>query len=119
MGEGAFYRGADKSLARPGKKTNSEEYQGRARYQQHRDASCHQVIFFLQGKTPKKIHAILAEILACFLPSRAKDLSAPLCTTWRVHVLNNIYITIRISKFNVHDKRHKNPCFASCAITCD
>jgi len=32
----------------------------------------------LQGKVPKEIHAILTEILACFLPGRAKDLSAPL-----------------------------------------
>ena len=34
--------------------------------------------FFLQGKAQKEIHAILTEILACFLPGRAKDLSAPL-----------------------------------------
>jgi len=34
--------------------------------------------FFLQGKAPKEIHAILTETLACFLPVRAKDLSAPL-----------------------------------------
>jgi len=33
--------------------------------------------FFLQGKAPKEIHAILTETLACFLPGRAKDLSAP------------------------------------------
>ena len=33
---------------------------------------------FLQGKVPKEIHAILTEILACFLPGRAKILSAPL-----------------------------------------
>jgi len=33
---------------------------------------------FVQGKEPKEIHAILTEILACFLPGRAKDLSAPL-----------------------------------------
>ena len=31
-----------------------------------------------KGKAPKEIHAILTETLACFLPSRAKDLSAPL-----------------------------------------
>jgi len=31
----------------------------------------------LQGKAPKEIHAILTETLACFLPGRAKDLSAP------------------------------------------
>jgi len=35
-------------------------------------------LFFLQGKAPKEIHAILTETLACFLPGRAKDLSAPL-----------------------------------------
>jgi len=36
--------------------------------------------FFLQGKAPKEIHAILTETLACSLPGRAKDLSAPLYT---------------------------------------
>ena len=35
----------------------------------------------LQGKAPKEIHAILTETLACFLPFRAKDLSAPLSIT--------------------------------------
>ena len=33
---------------------------------------------FLQGKAPKEIHAIVPETLACFLPGRAKDLSAGL-----------------------------------------
>jgi len=38
--------------------------------------------FFLQGKVPKEIHAILTETLACFLLGRVKDLSAPLyCVT--------------------------------------
>jgi len=36
----------------------------RARFRQHRDASCHQVFFFpLQGKAPKEIYAILTETL--------------------------------------------------------
>jgi len=43
----------------------------RARFQQHRDASCHQVFFFLQGKAPKEIHAILAETLGEHAPSYA------------------------------------------------
>jgi hypothetical protein len=34
--------------------------------------------FFLQDKPQKEIHAILTETLACFLPGRAKGLSAPL-----------------------------------------
>jgi hypothetical protein len=32
----------------------------------------------LKGKVPKEIHTILTETLACFLPVRTKDLSAPL-----------------------------------------
>jgi len=43
----------------------------RARFQQHRDASCHQVFFFLQGKTWKEIHAILTETLGEYAPSYA------------------------------------------------
>jgi len=31
-------------------------------------------IFFLQGKVPKEIQAILTETLACSLPGRVKDL---------------------------------------------
>ena len=73
------YRGADKSLARPGRK-QARKHVTDARFQQHRDASCHQVFFFVSGKAmgPKEIHAILTETLACFLPGVAKYLSAPL-----------------------------------------
>ena len=45
---------------------------------------------FLQGKAQKEIHAILAETLACFLPGRAKDLSAPLYIYKNTHIpVNN------------------------------
>jgi len=72
-----LYRGADKSLARPGRK------QARKHVRDARDfynIETRAVIkfFFLRGKAPKEIHAILTEILACFLPGQAKDLSAPL-----------------------------------------
>ena len=43
----------------------------RARFQQHGDASCHHVFFFLQGKAPKQIHAILTETLGEHAPSYA------------------------------------------------
>ena len=43
----------------------------RARFQQHGDASCHQVFSFLQGKAPKEIHAILTETLGKFAPTYA------------------------------------------------
>jgi len=42
----------------------------RVRFQQHGDAICHKV-FFLQGKVPKEIHAILKETLGECAPSYA------------------------------------------------
>ena len=43
----------------------------RALFQQHRDASSHQVFFFLQDKALKEIHAILTETLGEHAPSYA------------------------------------------------
>jgi len=72
------YGGADKPLARPGRKQARKHVRDLARFQQHRAASCLQVFFSLQDKVPKEIHAILTEALACFLLGRAKDLLTPL-----------------------------------------
>jgi len=69
-------QGAGKSLARPGRKQVRKHVREERIFQQHRGASCHQA-FSLQGKAPKEIHSILTETLICFLPGRAKDLSAP------------------------------------------
>jgi len=49
---------------------------------------------FLQGKAPKEIHAILTEILACFLPGRAKDLSAPLVRVLKLTKAERIQIAL-------------------------
>jgi len=35
------------------------------------------IFFFLQGKTPKEIHAILTGTLACSIAVRAKDYQRP------------------------------------------
>ena len=43
----------------------------RARFQQHRDASCHQFFFPLQGKVLKEIHSILTQTLGEHAPSYA------------------------------------------------
>ena len=72
-----FYRSADKSLARPGRK------QARKHVREPRDFNNIEMravinFFFMQGKVPKEIHTILTETLTCFLAGRAKDLSAPL-----------------------------------------
>jgi len=73
----SYIRGADKSLARPGRK------QARKHVRDARDfikIETRAVIkfLFLQGKAPNEIRAILTETLACFFPDRAKDLSPPL-----------------------------------------
>jgi len=68
------YQDADNSLSRPGRK------QARKHVRDARDFNNIETravikFLFLQGKEPKEIHAIMTEILACFLPDRAKDLS--------------------------------------------
>ena len=74
-----LYRGADKSLERPGRKQAPKHVRDARDFN---DIETQAVIKFppspLQGKAPKEIHASLTEIWACFLPGRAKDLSAPL-----------------------------------------
>jgi len=44
----------------------------------------------LQGKEPKEIQAILTETFACFLPGRAKDLSAPLYKNYKLFNINRV-----------------------------
>jgi len=75
------YRGADKSLARPGRKKARKHVRDARDFN---NIETRAVIKFhptpsplRQGKAPKEIHAILTETLAYFLPGRAKDLSAP------------------------------------------
>ena len=68
---------ADKSLARPRMKQAPKHVRD-ARDFNEIEALAAMKLLFLQGKVPKEMHAILTETLACFLPGRAKDLSAPL-----------------------------------------
>ena len=86
--KGLMYRGADKSLARPGRK------QARKHVRDARDFNNIEtravLFYFLQDKSPKEIHVILTETLACFLPGRAKDLSAPLCNWRRLQMSSSV-----------------------------
>ena len=67
-----IYRGADKSLARPGSMSGTRDFNN------IETRAVIKFFFALQGKAPKEIHAILTEALISFLLGRAKDLSAPL-----------------------------------------
>jgi len=71
-----LYRGADKSLARPGRKQARKHVRDARDFNNIETRAVVKFLFFRQGKAPKEIHAILTET-ACFLPGRAKDLSAP------------------------------------------
>ena len=72
------HRGADKSLARPGSKQARKHVRNARDFNNIETRAVIKIFFFLQGKTQKEIRAILTETLACFLPGRAKNLSAPL-----------------------------------------
>ena len=72
-----LHRRADKSLARPGRKQVWKHVRD-ARDFNNIETRAVIKFFFLQVKAPKEIYAILTETLACFLPGRATDLSAPL-----------------------------------------
>ena len=72
-----IYQGADKSLARPGRKQTRKHVRDARDFNNIERRAVIKFFFFLQSKTPKEIHAIVTETLACFLPGRAKDLTAP------------------------------------------
>jgi len=74
-----MYRGADKSLARPGRKQARKHVRDECDFNNIETRAVINFFFLpLQGKAPKEIHAILTDTLACFRPGRAKDVSAPL-----------------------------------------
>ena len=71
--------------------------------------------FFLQGKAPKKIHTIITETLACFLPGRAKDLEHPcsyvVYTTKRNFIsYGSLSTKSLLLKHNVSETVFKNIC---------
>jgi len=73
---GILYRGDDKSLARPGRKKVRKHVRNARNFNNIETRAV--IKSPPQGKAPKEIHAILTETLVCFLPGRAKNLSAPL-----------------------------------------
>jgi len=76
-------RGADKSLARSGRKQSRKHGRDACDFNKIETRAVIKFLF-LHGKTPKDIHAILTEKLPCFLPGRPKDFSAPLYTSYRL-----------------------------------
>ena len=75
---GIIYSGCSKSLARAGRKQARKHVTDARDFNNIETRAVIKVFLFLQAKAPKEIHAILTETLACFIPGRAKDLSAPL-----------------------------------------
>jgi len=93
IGEHRLYQGTDKSLARP------EGKQARKHVRDMHDFNNTEkraVIkcFCLQGKAPKEIHAILTETFTCFLPGRAKNLSAPLYESYGSQISKNGHLCL-------------------------
>ena len=90
------YQGADKSLARPGRKQSRKYIRDTRDFNNIETRAVIRSFFFLQeGKTPKEIYSILTETLACFLSDPAKDLSAP----FYILCLNG-FIPFRVQRAN-------------------
>jgi len=70
--------GADKSLARPGRKQARKHVRDARDFNKIETRTVIRFLFSCKAKAPKEIHAILTETLTCFLSSLAKDLSASL-----------------------------------------
>jgi len=70
------FRGAGKSLARTGRKQARKHVRDARYFNNIETRAVIKFFFFLQGKAPKEIYAILTETLDCFIPGRAEDLSA-------------------------------------------
>jgi len=62
-----FCQGADKSLARPGRKQARKHVWDARDFNNIETRAVIEFFFSLQGKAPKEIQAILTETLACFL----------------------------------------------------
>ena len=60
-----YYRGADKSLARPGKKQARKLARDARDFNNIETRAVIKIFSHPQGKAPKEIQAILTEILAC------------------------------------------------------
>ena len=71
-----LYRGAVKSLARPGRKEAQNHVRDMRDFSNNIETRA-VIKFLFSCKAPKEIHAIQTETLASFIPGRAKDLSAP------------------------------------------
>ena len=82
--------------------------------------------FPLQGKTPKKIRAILTETLPCFLRGRAKDLSAPLyflLVWWKFYIcsydISSVEDVARATTKNITQHSSESAhCFCVCLCCC-
>jgi len=83
------YRSADKSLARPGRKQAWKLVRDARNFNNIETRAVIKSPPPLQGNAPKEVNAIPTETLACFLPGRAKDLSAHL---YIPYVHTSIYV---------------------------
>ena len=85
-----LYRGADTSLARPGRKQSWKHNRDARDFNNIETRDVIKILFFLQGNAPKEIHEILREILACLLPGRVRVFSAPLYRIVDKYQIRNI-----------------------------
>ena len=100
-----MYRGADKSLARPGRKQAQKRIWDVRDFNNIETRAVIKVFFpSRQGAEGNSRHS--DETLACFFPGRAKDLSAPLYIYFRT--LSHLFLLLRSSNSPHHCVRRRS-----------
>jgi len=93
--------GTDKFLAQPGRKQARKHVREAHDFNNIETRAVIKIFIFLQGKASEEIHTIVKEILACFLPARAKDLSAPL---YRWHLNLKMFTKVVSVRYSAYHK---------------
>ena len=99
-------RDADKSLTRPGRKQARKHVKNGRNFNNIETRVVIKFFFFLQGKAPKEIHAILTETLACFLLAGLRTYQHP-CDVysgqqlWLGSPVSHAYIAVILERHNL------------------
>jgi len=100
------YRGANKSLARPGRKQARKHVRDARDFNNIETRAVIKIFFFLQGKAPKEIHAILAETLTYLWdfvwPQKKTVIISLYSIKWMIFIneTQSVYCAVRTGSLN-------------------
>ena len=98
----AFYRGAEKSLGRPGRKQARKDVSDARDFNNIETRAVIKLFFPVRQGAGKEFHSILTETLACNLPDWDKELSTPSVDSTSLYLtLKHLELYSHINNFNI------------------